>query len=98
MTPFYVSYKTTMASGRVVNMGLATEVVTFCDALCMSWRAACDARERLRKVKAQSYIDKFESKLADACVECEEALDGVKACLLVVATRTSCMSHKGSQV
>lgn len=66
-----------------VNVGLATEVVTFCDALCMSWRQACEARLRLAQVKAQSYIDKFESKLCDACVACEEALDGVRACLAV---------------
>ena len=51
-------------------------------------RSACPGaprapRARLAQVKAQSYIDRFESKLCDACVACENALDGVKACLAV---------------
>lgn len=67
----------------VVNIGLATEVLKFSDELCVNWKMAVESRKRLDKVKAQSYIDKFESKLCDACVACEAALDGVKACLAV---------------
>ena len=82
-SPVPLSLRRRAAMARSVNIGLATEVVTFCDALCVSWRSACAARARLAQVKAQSYIDRFESKLCDACVACENALDGVKACLAV---------------
>ena len=69
----------------VVNTALAVEVVRWCDELCVSWRAAVDARARLGKVKAQDYIMKFEMKLCDACVACEAGRDGVIALLGVVA-------------
>ena len=59
----------------VVNIGLATEVLKFCDELCVNWKSAVESRDRLGKVKAQSYIDKYESKLCDACVASEAALD-----------------------
>ena len=57
--------------------------------MCCSWRIAANARNSLEKVKAESYILKYEEELAEATIECRraaknlermmEALEGMNA-------------------
>ena len=69
--------------GQVVNISLAVEVVKWCDELCIEWRLVNDCRTHLDKVKAQSYIDKYEMKLCEASIGCEKALQSVTALIEV---------------
>ena len=62
---------------------MAVEVVKWCDELCLGWRSVNDCRDHLDKVKAQSYIDKYEMKLCEASIDCETAFESVKALINV---------------
>ena len=53
----------------LINIGLAVEVVKWCDELCLGWKLVNECRDHLDKVKAQSYIDKYEMKLCDPTPE-----------------------------
>ena len=53
----------------LINIGLAVEVVKWCDELCLGWKLVNECRDHLDKVKAQSYIDKYEMKLCDPTLE-----------------------------
>ena len=44
----------------LINIGLAVEVVKWCDELCLGWKLVNECRDHLDKVKAQSYIDKYD--------------------------------------
>ena len=71
----------------LINIGLAVEVVKWCDELCLGWKLVNECRDHLDKVKAQSYIDKYEMKLCDATIDTETAYESVKA-LVNVASDT----------
>jgi len=70
-------------SGEIINVGLAVEVVKWCDELCLGWKSANECRGHLDKVKAQSYIDKYEMKLCEAGMTCETSFQNVQALISV---------------
>jgi hypothetical protein len=69
--------------GQEVNIGLAIEVVKWADELVLSWKSVNDCRDHLNKVKAQSYIDKYEMKLCESTIACETALTSINALIEV---------------
>lgn len=69
--------------GKAINIGLAVEVVKHCDELCLGWQLVNECRDHLNKVKAQSYIDKYEMKLCEATITCEAALQSVRTLIAV---------------